>query len=160
MEPVMGIRRRRHGKIPGGGVGERASASRLCGPGEAMFGLQQQEAQKGSTFGPGNWVRLASSSSVEFVSGRVPSVVMNVLHEYHSTSEKDDAFKLMNSPARLCRPSAGATDGNAFVLGRALLRRRKVHQRQWDLIGTPLAPSLSLIILAASTETAPTYPSY
>lgn len=79
-------------------------------------------AAKGFDLGPGNWVRLASSSTVQFSGGPVPSVVMESLHEYHSYSEKDDAFKLISS-RKVTQTFCWSDRWKTFVLGEGTIGR-------------------------------------
>jgi hypothetical protein len=108
---------------------------------------------KGLDLGPGNWVRLASFSSVEFVSGPVPSVVMKSLHEYHSYSEKDDAFKLMNS-RQVAQTFCWSDRWNAFVLGEGTVGREGAIGMEFPGAsdGTMIHPGTDLAILESERK--------
>lgn len=108
---------------------------------------------KGLDLGPGNWVRLASSSSVEFVSGPVPSVVMKSLHQYHSYSEKDDAFKLMSS-REVAQTFCWSDRWNAFVLGEGTVGREGAIGMQFPGAsdGMTIHPGTDLAILESERK--------
>lgn len=108
---------------------------------------------RGLDLGPGNWVRLASSSRVEFVSGRVPSVVMKSSHEYHSYNEKDDAFKLMNS-REVVQTFCWSDRWNAFVLGEGTVGREGAAGMEYPGAsgGATIHPGTDLAILESERK--------